>query len=417
MGFQALSLSSLAYHLGAKSRMVSLFTAVLCGLILFFGSALISYFPRLVLGGMLLYLGLSFMVEWLVDARKHLPIVDYLLLWIILIIIATIGFLQGILAGIFIAIIIFVINYSRINAINHTLSGDVYHSNVDRPKVHRDTLNQKGAQIYILRLQGFIFFGTVQTILQKIKTRMAERHKHEPLKFIILDFQRVSRLDSSAVFGIMRLKQFTEESNLSMVWTHVSDTIRDQLERGGIMDKTGDSFTIMPTLDHGVEWCENKILAAQGVHDLTAIVMHMETQLKHDFPGLEHVERLMKYLEHKEIKEGEYLMHEGDPADDMYFIEAGLVTVQLELPGGEILRLRTIRAGATIGEVGLYLKTPRTASAVAVRPTSVYRLSARALKEMHEKDPDVSSHLHEWMAHLLAERLTENDRIIAALMD
>jgi sulfate permease, SulP family len=416
VGFQALSLSSLAYHLGVRSRLVGLFTALFCGAILFFGSSLISFFPRTILGGLLLFLGLSFMVEWLVDARKHLPLVDYLLLWVILIIIASVGFLQGIIAGIFIATIIFVISYSRINAINHTLSGDVYHSNVDRPKVHRETLNHKGAQIYILRLQGFIFFGTVQTILEKINIRIGEKHKH-PLKFIILDFQRVSRLDSSAVFGIIRLKQFIQENKLKMVWTHVSDTIRNQLERGGITDEADESFIMLPTLDHGVEWCENKILAEEGVKDLTGIVMHMETQLKHAFPGLESVDRLMKYLEHKELKEGDYLIHQGDEGNEMYFVESGLVTAQLEASDGEILRLRTIRAGATVGEVGLYLKSIRTASVVAAKPTSVYRLSAKALKEMHDKDPDVAAHMHEWVARLLAERLTENDRIIGALLD
>jgi sulfate permease, SulP family len=416
VGFQALSLSSLAYHLGVRSRLVGLFTALFCGAILFFGSSLISFFPRPILGGMLLFLGLSFMVEWLVDARKHLPLVDYLLLWIILVIIATIGFLQGIIAGIFIATIIFVISYSRINAINHTLSGEIYRSNVDRPKVHRETLSHRGAQIHILRLQGFIFFGTVQTILEKINIRLREKHK-QPLKYIILDFQRVSRLDSSAVFGIMRLKQFTQENKLKMVWTHVSDTIRNQLERGGIVDEPDESFIMLPTLDHGAEWCENKILAEQGVKDLTGAVMHMETQLKHAFPELESVDRLMKYLEHKEIKEGDYLMHQGDEANEMYFVESGLVTAQLETPDGEVLRLRSIRPGATVGEVGLYLKTIRTASVVAARPSSVYRLSARALKDMHEHDPDVAAHMHEWVARLLAERLTENDRIIGALLD
>ncbi len=416
VGYQTLSMSALANRMGAKSRLVNLFSAILCGLALFFGASLISYFPKPVLGGMLLFLGLSFMVEWLVDARKHLPLADYLLVWVILAIIAAFGFLQGIGAGIFIAAIVFVISYSRVNAVRNILSGENYHSNVDRPKVHRDLLKKKGEQIYILRLQGFIFFGSIQKILEQIRIRISDK-KRQPLKFIVLDFQRVARLDSSAVFGITRLKQLAQANDILMVWTQVSDPIRRQLERGGLVDETDDSFIILPSLDHGVEWCENKILAAQGITDLTGFIERIEGQLKHAFPGLKAVDRLMKYLERKEIKEGTYLMREGDPPDEMYFVESGVVTAQLEFPNGETLRLRTIRGGATVGEMGLYLEAARAASVVATRPSTVYRLSAESLKKMHEEDPEVAALLHEWIARLLAERLTDNNRTIEALMD
>jgi SulP family sulfate permease len=175
VGYQALGMSALAHRLGAKSRLVNLISAFLCCAALFFGASLISYFPKPVLGGMLLYLGLAFLVEWLIDARIALPFLDYLLVWVILGIIATVGFLEGVAAGIFIAAILFVISYSRINAIKNILDGSIYHSNVDRPKLHRDILHERGAQIYILRLQGYLFFGTIQNILEKIRARIQDK--------------------------------------------------------------------------------------------------------------------------------------------------------------------------------------------------------------------------------------------------
>jgi len=157
----------LAHRLGAKSRLVNLISAAICGLALFFGASLISYFPKPVLGGMLLYLGLSFLVDWLIDARRSLPLLDYLLVWVILFIIASVGFLEGIAAGIFIAAILFVISYSRLNVVKSTLDGSIYHSKVDRPKIHRDMLHEHGSEIFIMSLQGFIFFGTVQNVLER----------------------------------------------------------------------------------------------------------------------------------------------------------------------------------------------------------------------------------------------------------
>ena len=101
----------------------------------------------------------------------------------------------------------------------------------------------------------------------------------------MLDFQRVTRLDSSAVFGITRLKQLTHANEVLMVWTQVSPAIQRQLERGGLVDRTDDTFIILPTLDHGVEWCENKILAAHGTPNLTAFVERIGHSAQAGLPG------------------------------------------------------------------------------------------------------------------------------------
>jgi SulP family sulfate permease len=416
VGYQTLGMSALAHRLGAKSRLVNLISGLICGAALFFGASLISYFPKLVLGGMLFYLGLSFLVEWLVDARRSLPVSDYLLVWVILIIIAVVGFLQGIIAGIFISAILFVISYSRINAIKTILDGSIYHSKVDRPKLHRDILHEKGAEIHILRLQGYIFFGTIQTILEKFRVRLSDTTQ-APLKFLIIDLHRVPRLDSSAVFGITRLKQLTQANHIVMVWTEVSADIVHQLERGGLMDKTEESFTILPSLDEGVEWCENRILVDEGMGDLTAFTERLESQLVRLLPGIPSIARLMSYLERRKVETGEYLMKQNEPSDEMYFVESGLVSVELELPNQKRLRVRSIRGGATVGEMGIYLGGLRTASVVASRPSVVYRLSLQSLEEMRQKDPEIAALFHEWIARLLAERVAENNRMFEALMD
>lgn len=416
VGYQALGMSALAHRLGAKSRLVNIISASICGLALFFGASVISYFPKPVLGGMIFFLGLSFLVEWLIDSYKALPLLDYLLVWAILGIIATVGFLEGVAAGVFIAAILFVISYSRINAIKNMLNGSIYHSNVDRPKVHRDLLHERGSEIFILRLQGYLFFGTIQNILEKIRQRIQDKNQ-APLRYLILDFHRVTRVDSSAVFGITRLKQLTQANKVLMVWTHVAQDIVNQMERGGLHDQHDDTFLIQESLDEGVEWCENKILAREGINDLTGIIERVESQLKRAFPGLQGVDRLMQYLEKRKVDVGEYLMKQDDPSDDMYFVESGLVSVELELPNGRRMRLRSIRGGATVGEIGIYLGGARTASVVASRPSTVYRLSLQSLEKMRDKDPEIAALFHEWIARLLAERVTENNRMFEALMD
>jgi SulP family sulfate permease len=416
VGYQTLGMSSLAHRLGAKSRIANIISAVICGAALFFGAAVISYFPKPVLGGMLLYLGLSFLVDWLIDSRRALPTLDYILVWVILFIIASVGFLEGIIAGTFIAAILFVVTYSRVDVIKNALNGSIYHSKVDRPKLHRDILHEKGEEIYILSLQGFLFFGTIQNVLEKVRHRI-DRKELCKLGFVVLDFHRVTHLDSSAVFGITRLKQVTQANNILMVWTEVKPEIVRNLELGGLTDSTDDSFIIKSTLDEGVEWCENKILAKQGMNDLTGFIEKVEHQLKRVFPDLKATDRLLQYLERRELREGEVLIKQGDPAEEMYFVESGLVTIELEMPNNKRLRLRSIRGGAMVGEVGMYLGQERTASVIAARPSVVYRLSAASLKDMQAKDPEVAVQFHEWIVRLLAERISDNNQIIEALME
>jgi len=416
VGYQALSLTMLAHRLKARTRLAGVFTALVCGGALLFGASLLSYFPKPMMGGILLFMGLSFLVEWVIDARAHLPRIDYLLVLMILIAIASFGFLEGIAVGVLAAVVMFVVSYSQINAVKNTLSGATYRSKVERPLVHRQTLQKRGGEIFILRLQGFIFFGTAQKLLDQIKERL-NNPEHPRLRFVILDFRQVVLLDSSAVFSITRMKQLAESQNIHMVWTNLSANIIHLMEKGGLIDETDDSFLILPTLDHGLEWCENQILSTQGVTELTGVIETIERQLKRAIPDLKDVKRLTKYLEKKEVKEGEYLMHQGDQPDEMYFIESGLVSAQLELPDGKILRLRSMRGGTTVGEMGMYLGNTRTASVVADRISIVYRLSKDILKKMEKKDPEVAALLHQWIASLLAERLADNNRTIEALLD
>jgi SulP family sulfate permease len=324
--------------------------------------------------------------------------------------------LEGIAVGVLAAVVMFVVSYSQIDAVKNTLSGANYHSKVERPLVHRHTLQGKGGEIFILRMQGFIFFGTAQRLLDQIRERLDDPDQPR-LCYVILDFRQVVLIDSSAVFSITRMRQLAESQQIHMVWTNLSTAIQRLLERGGLVDESDDSFIILPTLDHGLEWCENNILAEEGVTDLTGFIEKIEKQLKRVIPDPEDVKKLMKYLEKRDLTEGEYLMRQGDQPDEMYFIEAGLITAQLELPDGKLMRLRSMRGGTTVGEMGMYLGNPRTASVVAERTSVVYRLSRSALSEMEKNEPKLAALLHHWIARLLAERLADNNRTIEALLN
>lgn len=411
-GYHLLGATALGYRMGAQSRLLTLTAALVCGSILFAGGGFISYLPVALLSSLLLVLGLSFLIDWLYDAWFKLPRSEYFIVWIGLVVIATAGFLQGVVAGVVVATILFVFKYSSINTVRDTLNGKIYHSKVERPAVQRDVLHQYGEGIHIFRLQGYIFFGTTDKLLSRIREILEDRSKRE--HFIVLDFHRVHGLDSSAVSSFTRMRQLADLHDIYLVLTQVSPPIRRQMERGDF--KADARVQFFPTLDHGMEWCENQLLEK---HEASTqfIQTSIKSQLRGTFPKPELIDRLVAHLELMEVEQDYYLMRRGDPPESMYFIESGRLNVLIETSEGEMTRLSSIRSGTVVGELGMYLKNERTANVVAAQKSVLYRLSTESMRHMETHDPDVASAMHKWIARLLAERMADNNRSIEALLD
>jgi len=413
-GYHYLGDSVLAHKMGAQSRATVVIASLMCALVLFLGASILSFIPKLLVGGLLLFLGLSFLVEWVYDAWFKLPHIDYSLVLVILGVVGAFGFLQGVGVGMGIALLLFVVKYSRVNVRKHVLTGANYHSTVDRPLAHRQLLREKGERLYILQLQGFIFFGTAQALLDSIRDRLAEGSLPRP-DYLILDFRRVTGFDSSAVSIFLRIKQLSEAASILLIFTQLSAEMQRHLDQGGMSNPAGDVFCTFPNLDYGVEWCEDRILADEKLTCADRGSLH--DQLANAFSGHGQAERFMSYLERMDLPAGYQLIQQGEPSDSLYFIDSGSATAQLELGDGRSIRLRTMLCGTVVGEVGVYLGHMRTASVVTAEPSTLYCLSTSAIGRMEVEEPEVASALHRWIARLMADRLSENNTTLVAVLD
>jgi SulP family sulfate permease len=414
IGFHALSLTTLAHRAGARTRLPGIVGAAICVLTLVFGAGALSLFPKPVLGGLLLYLGLGFLVDWVVLAWRRLPRVDYALVVFILVVIAAFGFLIGVGVGTLVALVMFVVEYSRGDVVSRAISGAAYRSNVDRDPGHLAILRDRGERIHVFELQGYLFFGTASSLLDRIKERLGDSGLQE-VRFMVLDFRRVSGLDSSAVLGFTKVRQLAASRRITLVLTGLDERLRRGLERGGFAEDPEGGVRFMPDLDRGVQWCEDRLLEEAGA-PATEEPPPLEDQLRAALGSVDPA-WVLPYLEAVEVDAGEAVMRQDEPADGLYFLESGRLTVQLESPEGERMRLRTMGPGTVVGEVTLYLGTPRTASVVAEVHSRLHRLSADALARMERGDPTVAAAVHRMFARLLAERLTDTLNEVEALLD
>jgi CRP/FNR family transcriptional regulator, cyclic AMP receptor protein len=111
---------------------------------------------------------------------------------------------------------------------------------------------------------------------------------------------------------------------------------------------------------------------------------------------------------------GEILCHQGQPGDWMCIIASGLVKVVFASPEGDEFLLSTHGPGSAIGEVAVFDGLGRSASVVAVRPTTAYFLSRDRLTALICDHPVV---LKEALGVLgdLVRRLTEQVSELAFL--
>jgi sulfate permease, SulP family len=414
VGFQALSLTALAKRTGATSRLVGLVAAGVCVVALVFGAELLSLVPRAVLGGVVVFLGLAFLYEWVVDAWAKLLRRDYVVVVLILLAVALFGFLPGIGVGLVLAITLFVVDYSRANVVKDEIGGSRYRSKVDREPQHVEILRSEGDRIHIMTLQGIVFFGTAHSLLQRIHRR-AEDPQRPRLAFLLIDFRRVTALDSSAVLAFIKAHRLAEARDFTLLLTGLSGQVRRQLERGGFAE-AGVELRTFPELDRGVQWCEDRILEAEGA-EVAEHALSLPALLGEELGESLDPSRLMAYLEPMEVEAGRELIRQGDPSEDLYFLESGRLTAQFVRPDGDTVRLRTMAPGTVVGEVTLYLGTVRTASVVTDVPSKVHRLTARRLREMEREDPELAAAVHRLFARLLAERLSDALRTMDALLE
>ncbi len=415
VGYHGPASTALVEMMGVYGRLVGIILALMFWLTLMFGSALFSLIPRFLPAGLLMYFGLQFMKDWLLDSWFKLPKQDYIIVVVIALATALFGLLPGIGLGLALAMSFFVLEYSRMDVIKQRLSGGVHRSNLDRSFAENQYLQREGEQILIMRLQGYLFFGTAYRFYEQVKLIIsADAEVH--IRYIVLDFKSVRGFDVSTSNDFRKLKQLTDRYEIELLFSNVLPRLQPLLAGGDILQRKSGGPLFYDDLDHALEWCENALL--EGATVLAATLVTVEEQLaQHAIIDNRDVSALQRYLERVETKAGDVVVRQGDASDAMYFIESGRVDVLLQGDGAEVLRLRSMTAGAVIGEVGFYLKQARTASIVVTEPGVLQRLSLDALQKMEATDPHTASALHMFITCALSDRLSTTNRVIQELLD
>ena len=384
VGYLSVSRSLLNARAGAPSRAAGVWTAALCAGIALFCMPLLFYFPRPVLAGLLIYLGVALLREWVWDTFFRLPFREHALIVAILVLIAAQGIITGVVFGLLVASFFFAYSYSRATYIRHDLSVARHRSNKERTLEDTALLQERGDLARALCLQGYLFFALASRLVETCRDLIVQAS----VRYLLLDFRMVQGLDASAALSLSKLHQLCGRYRATLILSGLRPEHQAVLQQMRFLPHP--EIHLVSDLDRGMEWMEDRLLA--GAHGSPGTTSAPVLALGNGAPGdtagadirgilaahfsPDALQVLLGLCERLDIPQETMLMRRGDAGDALYFVERGEVSVMVHLEDGKRRRLRTLGPGSMVGEMALYSGQPRSADVVTETPCRAYRLSA-----------------------------------------
>ncbi|MCJ1439020.1 hypothetical protein MMC27_008410 [Xylographa pallens] len=436
---------------GGDSRIAGVLLAAATFGVLLSGPVLIGYIPIMVVGALIFFLGFELMREAL-----------------ILIIVVTMGaydFVVGIFVGIVLACMSFVIQTSQISAIRKIIDGQTASSTVRRHALQRHFLRQVGHQIYVMKLAGYLFFGTIVGVENCIRALLHEdAFASQPIRFIILDLSKVDGVDFSAAEAFPRINRILNMRDVQMLMSGMSlnGSIRKSLYNVGLL-REDDGVEVFEDLNSALEFCENDLLKSlyhygdpANPPEPDAIVVDIPEPIKPQFPGeiiynsprrdhlrnmaattlreqqksmpnknVEQYEqplqlmlfafynfsskdasfwtRVAPFFTQREYGHGTTLYSRGSRADGFYILQTGILRAEYTLDQGTFSEL--IVSGTTCGELPFFSGTTRTSTTTADTDCVTWVLNKTKWEKLQKEEPDIAQELLKISLKLTSERM------------
>jgi glutaminase len=269
-------------------------------------------------------------------------------------------------------------------------------------------LRQLSSRIKLLGLQGEVAFDGAEYVVRTLMRSAAEADS------IVLDMNRVSVVSDSAARLLHEVRRLLVAQGRALVFSR----IRGRVAIEGALRRTlsaGDhGYLNFEDNDVAVEWCENRLLAAEGV------APPVVTKLA-DFPifaGTTDADlaELQHHMQSVTYAAGAVIVATGQQHDDrVFFIREGEVSVVLELSDDSQQRIATLTSGMIFGEMAMLGHATRSASVYADTPVVCWTLSADTLDQMSVQRPDIKIAILINLSLDLAQKLRQANQLIGVL--
>jgi len=254
VGNQALPSTLLVHKMGADSRLTGLFKALPCFTVLLLGPAFLAYFPKPILGSLLLFLGLDLLWKWLYQVWFQLGWDDYLTIVITLVVINWVGFITGIAVGCCLIAVQFLYQCVQTSPFTRKAEAEADVA----AAVSAAALSHSQDGLGWVDLQGFLFFGNAVFLFQELRSQVLQSSHSEAIDHLVINFQSVLGLDASAVLSFSKLMKLANDEKFTLVFSQISEPLRQQLIRGQGMALESDYCVLCETQAQTLTWCNQR---------------------------------------------------------------------------------------------------------------------------------------------------------------
>jgi len=398
--------STLFEQFGASSRWMPIISSLVCVVMAVFGSIIIPWMPKLLVGATVFLFAYQLFYEWMYENVRGFQPIDFAIVLIILGTVIFFGFMPGIGVGVLLALLLFVLRYSMISAIQGQYSLASYRSSVERGQSSNATLDQHGGECLVYTLRGFLFFGTANAILDTIRDDARVRTSN--YQAILLDLKRVTGMDISALNTFVQIKTICEMSGVKLIYSGVGMETRKSLQMLEAVSLDDGEPLLFPDADYAVEYMEDMVLKK---YESDGGERSIEDLLQHIFRDQDKVDLLMSAMVRIEVEEREKLFEQGDEDTGLFILDRGSMTALINTEQDGWKRVKKFRAGSLIGEMSAYTTDRRrTASVVANEPSVLYHLTSEKLAQLDTDNLMLTASIHELVARTLGNRITYMNR-------
>lgn len=389
---------SLLNHHAGGGRIGGVIAACFCLATLLGAGTMISYVPKPALGGLVLFLGLGMLKQWLWDPWRNASRLEIAQIILILVLVANFGFMVGFLAGVLLSCAVFIVTYSRIPIASVSTNLALFSSSVSRAEAGTAILREHGEKTLLYRLRGYVFFGSASRI-DKVFRAMAP-----DVEAVVIDFSSVSGIDSSAVGVFQRMLRRHQDKKTAFYLVYSEPT--ERAVRAITLSTAAQRVHYFDALDRAIETAEDHLIARHGGTPARATALQFLTD-----PGARAT--FLGYCEQRRIGRGDALCTEGDMSNEVYFLESGGLEVLKATGDGRVLRLAKLDAGSVVGELAFYTGEARTASIAADADSTVYVLRREDLRRLRDAHPELAAMFDHMVIHKVSHALTRANKLLA----
>jgi glutaminase len=253
-----------------------------------------------------------------------------------------------------------------------------------RPAAENALLDAHGAAARVYELQGDLRFGTIEPLLREVASAEAS------LQFLMLDFNRVAHADPAATRLLARQIERCAANGQQVVLTRVR---RGELLAGlgaEVDPRCARAYGFHSQIDLGLEACERGLLARHAVARVPVAIDSLWQHRLCSGASADDVAHLATLVGRCSFGAGDTLLRRGDPADALYLLMRGEVSVVVPLAQGGHKRLATLSAGMAFGESALVAGGRRSADVNADTEVECLTLSAADFARLETGRPSLA---------------------------